>query len=64
MAVYEILLINEAIRELILRKASSNEIKSEAIRMGMKTLYQDGLRKVALGHTTPEEIMMTTQSEG
>ena len=63
-AVYEILLINEAIRELILRKASSNEIKSEAIRMGMKTLYQDGLRKVALGHTTPEEIMMTTQSEG
>jgi type II secretory ATPase GspE/PulE/Tfp pilus assembly ATPase PilB-like protein len=63
-AIYEILLINEAIRELILRKASSNEIKSEAIRMGMNILYQDGLRKVALGLTTPGEIMMTTQSEG
>jgi len=63
-AIYEILLINEAIRELILRKASSNEIKSEANRVGMKTLYEDGLKKVALGLTTPGEIMMTTQSEG
>ena len=62
-AIYEILLLNEAIRELILRKASSNEIKSEAIRLGMKTLYQDGLKKIAAGFTTPSEIMMTTQSD-
>ena len=52
-AIYEILLINEAIREMILRRASSNEIKKEAARLGMKTLYQDGLKKVALGLTTP-----------
>ncbi len=63
-AIYEFLLINEAIRELILRRASSNEIKSEAMRLGMRTLYQDGLRKVALGLTTPGEIMMTTRTEG
>ena len=63
-AIYEILLINEAIREMILQRASSNEIKKEAARLGMKTLYQDGLKKVALGLTTPEEIMMSTQSEG
>jgi len=63
-AIYEILLINEAIREMILRRASSNEIKKEAARLGMKTLHQDGLKKVALGLTTPEEIMMSTQSEG
>ncbi len=63
-AIYEILLVNEAIRELILRKSSSNEIKKEAVRLGMKTLYQDGLKKVALGITTPEEIMMITQAEG
>jgi len=61
-AIYEILQVDEAIRELILRKASSNEIKKEAVRMGMKTLYQDGLKKIALGLTTPEEIMLTTQS--
>ena len=64
MAIYEILLINEAIREMILRRASSNEIKKEAARLGMKSLYQDGLKKIALGLTTPEEIMMSTQSEG
>jgi len=63
-AIYEILLINEAIREMILQRASSNEIKKEATRGGMKTLYQDGLKKVALGLTTLEEIMMGTQSEG
>jgi len=63
-AIYEILLINEAIREMILQRASSNEIKKEAARLGMKTLYQDGLKKVALGLTTLEEIMMSTQSEG
>ena len=62
-AIYEILSINDSIRELILRKASSNEIKKEAVRQGMKTLYQDGLKKIALGLTTPEEIMLTTQSE-
>jgi len=63
-AIYEILLVNEAIRELILRRAPSDEIKKEAVRLGMKTLYQDGLKKIALGLTTAEEIMMTTQSEG
>ena len=63
-AVYEILLVTDAIRELILRKASASEIKKEAVRLGMKTLYQHGLQKVALGETTPEEIMMITQSEG
>jgi len=62
-AIYEILLINDAIRELILRKGSSNEIKNEAMRLGMRTLYHDGLRKVALGLTTPGEIMMTTQTD-
>ncbi|NIO09514.1 MAG: type II secretion system protein GspE, partial [Deltaproteobacteria bacterium] len=62
-AIYEILMISEPIRELILRKASSNEIKNEAIRRGMKTLYQDGLKKIASGLTTPSEIMLMTQAE-
>ncbi len=62
-AIYEILRVSESIRDLILRKASSDEIKKEAVRLGMKTLYQDGIKKVALGLTTPGEIMMITQSE-
>jgi type II secretory ATPase GspE/PulE/Tfp pilus assembly ATPase PilB-like protein len=63
-AIYEILLVNEAVRELILRRAPSDEIKKEAVQLGMKDLYQDGLKKIAVGLTTPEEIMITTQSEG
>lgn len=63
-AIYEILVVDDAIRELILQKASSDVIKREAIRLGMKTLYQDGLKKIEAGLTTPEELLMTTQSEG
>jgi len=63
-AIYEILLVNDGIRELILRMAPSDEIKKEALRLGMKTLHQDGLKKIALGLTTPDEILMATQSEG
>ena len=61
--IYEILTVNDTIRGLILERASSDAIKKEAIRFGMKTLYQDGLQKIAAGLTTPEEILMTTQSE-
>ncbi len=62
-AIYEILTVDDRIKELILQKTPSDVIKKEAVRLGMKTLYQDGLKKIALGLTTPEEIMITTQSE-
>lgn len=62
-AIYEVLSVNDTIQELILKRASSTEVKKEASRMGMTTLHQDGLKKVALGLTTPEEIMMITRSE-
>jgi len=59
--IYEILLLNEEIRKLILRKASADEIETKAIEMGMRTLRQDGLEKVLAGVTTPEEVMRVTQ---
>ena len=62
--IYEILTVNDRIRELILEKASSDILKKEAIRLGMKTLYQDGLKKIAAGLTTSEEVLMTTQADG
>src|SRR5213592_4666418 len=62
--IYEILTVNDRIRELILEKASSEILKKEAIRLGMKTLYQDGLKKIAAGLTTSEEVLMTTQADG
>ena len=63
-AIYEILTVNDRIRELILEKASADVIKREAVRLGMTTLYQDGVHKVAAGLTTSEEILMTTQADG
>jgi type IV pilus assembly protein PilB len=63
-AIYEVLIVDDRIRELILQKAPSDVIKKEAVRLGMKTLYQDGLRKVAAGLTTSEEILMTTEPSG
>ena len=59
-AIYEILLINDAVKKLIIQRVSSAEIKNAAIEHGMRTLRQDGWRKVVEGITTPEEIMKLT----
>lgn len=55
--VYELLLVNEEIRQLTLHHASSSEINDAAVSAGMITLRQDGLRKVKQGITSVEEIM-------
>lgn len=61
--IYEILIVDETIKELILQKAPSDVIKKEALRLGMKTLYRDGLKKVEAGLTTADEILMATQAD-
>ncbi len=62
-AIHEILLLNEPIRELILARASSQQIKQKAISQGMRTLRQDGLQKVVAGITTMTEVVRVTQQE-
>ena len=61
--IYEILMITEPIRELILERASSQQIKQKAISQGMRTLRQDGLQKVFKGLTTFNELVRVTQQE-
>ncbi|MDD5643958.1 MAG: ATPase, T2SS/T4P/T4SS family [bacterium] len=61
-AIYEILLINRAVKELILEKASTDRIRDKAIEQGMKTLRVSGWEKVLEGLTTPEEVMRVTQT--
>ncbi len=60
MGIYEIFEMNDSIRELIYRKASSSEIKQVARGMGMRTLREDALRKAAAGLTTIEEVLRIT----
>jgi len=61
--IYEILTITEPIRELILARASSQQVKQKAISQGMRTLRQDGLQKVFTGLTTFAELVRVTQQE-
>ena len=62
-AIYEILVVDEAIKGLILKKTTSNQIKKVALSRGMRTLRQDGWQKVIAGITTPEEVMKVTSAE-
>ena len=60
MALIETITVDDEIRELIVRKVSSREVKLTAIRKGMKTLRMVGLEKVIEGATTLEEILRVT----
>ena len=62
-AIYEVLMVTRAIRELILTRTSSQEIKQKAIADGMRMLRQDGLEKVLSGVTTYAEVMRVAQEE-
>ncbi len=62
-AIYEILLVNEQIRQLILDKATSSQIKKKAIEMGMRTLLREGWGKIRDGLTSPEEVLRVTEME-
>ncbi len=62
-AIYEILLLDETIKDMVLNRASSGEIKKIAMQRGMRTLRQDGWRKVIDGLTTPEEVLNLTQKD-
>lgn len=62
-AIYEILLVDEAIKDLILKKPTSEQIKKTAVLRGMHTLRQNGWRKVIAGMTTLDEVMKVTQAE-
>lgn len=60
MAIMEIMVLDEHIKSLILKTSDSNLIKKEAIRQGMRTLRQDGIRKLLAGLTTVEEVLRVT----
>jgi type IV pilus assembly protein PilB len=56
-SIYEIIVLDEEIKSLIISKASSNIIRDIAIKKGMKTLKENGLEKVMQGITTIEEVL-------
>jgi len=61
--IFELLVMEEALQRLLLAKGDANAIRAEAMRLGMKTLWQDGCGKALAGLTTPEEILRVTREE-
>lgn len=62
--IYELMPVSDKVRGLILRTASSTDIRKASIEEGMKTLQDDGIRKVLEGHTSIEETLRVVYIEG
>jgi general secretion pathway protein E len=61
--IYELLLVDDAVRQLALKNVDASTIKKAAIANGMLTLLDDGARKIALGETTIAEVLSITQED-
>jgi type II secretory ATPase GspE/PulE/Tfp pilus assembly ATPase PilB-like protein len=61
--IYELMTINEDIRDMIYKRQTAGAIKRKALEYGMQTLRMDGARKVQEGVTTIAEVMRVTQSD-
>ncbi|HKB75528.1 MAG TPA: type II secretion system ATPase GspE [Myxococcales bacterium] len=61
--IYEIMMVDDAIRELAVKKVDSGSIKRAAVQKGMRTLMEDGGRKVLRGITSVAEVLSVTQED-
>ncbi len=61
--IFELLLVNEVIRPLILKRSSADMLKDAGVQQGMRTLREDGWHKVRTGVTTVAEVVRVTQEE-
>ncbi len=62
-AIYEFFVLNEEIRQMVLDRCSSDQIRNKAVKFGMKTLRNDGIEKVFRGLTTVDEVVRVTPKE-
>ena len=61
--IFEIFVIDEEMRRMVYEKVSSNVLRNRAREIGMRTLREDGVRKIMAGITTPEEVISITQRD-
>ena len=59
-ALFEMLVLSEPLREMMVRKTSAHDLEKRARQEGMKTLREDGLRAIGEGLTTVEEVLKYT----
>jgi general secretion pathway protein E len=59
---YELVIVDDRVRRLIVKRAPEQEIKETARRGGFRTMFEDGLDKVEAGQTSLEEVMRVTRT--
>jgi type IV pilus assembly protein PilB len=60
MGIFEVFVVDDEVRKLIYDKVSASVLRQRAREMGMRTLREDGVRKVLAGMTTPDEVIRAT----
>jgi len=63
LAIIEVIPLEREIKELIMKKRSESEIRKKARELGMRTMREDGMRKVLSGDTSIEEILRVTTAD-
>ncbi|MCH1510241.1 MAG: type II/IV secretion system protein, partial [Akkermansiaceae bacterium] len=61
--IFEIFLVDDEVRHLINQNLSTPQLRSRARELGMRTLREDGIRKVLAGMTSAEEVIGVTMSD-
>ena len=59
--IMEFLVMNDALRRMVMQHAGMSELEEQARKEGMRTMYEDGLVKAMQGVTTIEEVLRVTQ---
>jgi type IV pilus assembly protein PilB len=62
-AIYEVMVMHPGLKEMVLKGASADDLKREAVRSGMSTLRMSAIKKVREGMTTIEETVRVTDSD-
>jgi general secretion pathway protein E/type IV pilus assembly protein PilB len=60
--IFELLLMDDELREMVVQRASSGRIQQIALKRGLRLLREDGWEKVRAGMTTPEEVLRSTKA--
>jgi type II secretion system protein E len=61
--IFEIFVVDDEVRHMINTRATTVELRKRAREMGMRTLREDGIRKILAGMTTAEEVITATMSD-
>jgi general secretion pathway protein E len=61
--IMEVLPMTDALRSLVMKHATASELRAQAVRDGMETMYENGLKKAVQGVTTIEEVLRVTRED-